>query len=476
MTNRIKEKGVVYTPDYIVRIILDQSGYKGRQILKKHVIDNSCGDGAFLIEIVKRYVETFLEINGSNLFLLMELKNDLETYIHGIELDGYEVLKCINNLNNITKSYGLENIHWDINQGDTLKTDKYNKKMDFVLGNPPYVRVHNLKENFDYVKKGKFTQTGMTDLFIIFYEIGLEMLNDTGILGYITPSSIFNSLAGFDFRRYVIKKKLLTTVIDLKHFQAFENFTTYTAILTLDRKNNRDIVEYYDFNEEKNNKQFVDILKYEDFCINKNWYFGEKNRLDDLKKILTVDIKRKTFEIKNGFATLADKIFIKKEFDFESKYIYPIIKSSTKQWYKVFFPYDQKYNIIEFDLFEKKLQTYLIEYKRELENRSLEKNAKWYAFGRTQGIKDFWKYKVSINNLIKQKEDIKLVLINPGEGIYSGLYIVGDFDFDFIKKTLISDGFVNYIVMLGKYKSGGYYTYSSSDLKKYLIYKLQKGE
>lgn len=64
------------------------------------------------------------------------------------------------------------------------------------FGNPPYVRVHNFKTTLKPLKQNKFTKCGMTDLFISFYEIGINMLCETGKLSYITPSSIFNSVAG----------------------------------------------------------------------------------------------------------------------------------------------------------------------------------------------------------------------------------------------------------------------------------------
>jgi hypothetical protein len=38
----------------------------------------------------------------------------------------------------------------------------------------------------------------------------------------------------------------------------------------------------------------------------------------------------------------------------------------------------------------------------------------------------------------------------------------------------LSSDFLDYVSVLGKYKNGGYYTFSSSDVKKYLIYKLNK--
>lgn len=44
-----KSNGRIYTPDYIVDNILDLSGYTQDNVIRKHVIDNSCGDGATLI-------------------------------------------------------------------------------------------------------------------------------------------------------------------------------------------------------------------------------------------------------------------------------------------------------------------------------------------------------------------------------------------------------------------------------------------
>jgi adenine-specific DNA-methyltransferase len=61
--------------------------------------------------------------------------------------------------------------------------------MDFVVGNPPYVRVHNLGNYYELVKKFSFSQAGMTDLFIVFFEVGLNMLNNNGKMCYISPTS-----------------------------------------------------------------------------------------------------------------------------------------------------------------------------------------------------------------------------------------------------------------------------------------------
>ncbi len=132
--NAKKSKGRVYTPDYIVKNILDMAHYNGVNILKKHVIDKSYVDGAFLKAIVDRYCKTAIENNTS----ADNLKTELETYIHGIEIEAIEHKKCIEALNGLVLKYGLSTeINWDIICSDALLVDKYDNKMDFVLGNPP---------------------------------------------------------------------------------------------------------------------------------------------------------------------------------------------------------------------------------------------------------------------------------------------------------------------------------------------------
>ena len=69
-----KTYGRVYTPKFLVDIILDHTEYTSYDnIVGKHIIDNSCGDGAFLTEIVSRYCKVF---DGT----VEELAKHLQTY------------------------------------------------------------------------------------------------------------------------------------------------------------------------------------------------------------------------------------------------------------------------------------------------------------------------------------------------------------------------------------------------------------
>lgn len=460
-----KKNGWFYTPDFVVQNILDLSGYHDACLLKKHVMDNSCGDGAFLVAVVDRYCEQFFKYSSDH----TELERDLARYIHGIEIDKSACRQCKENLDKIAVKYSLGAVNWDIRCGDALDISEYDGKMDFVVGNPPYVRVHNLGDSFRKIKRFSFAQNGMTDLYIVFYEIGLKMLNSNGVLGYITPNSFFNSVAGKFMRNYFVSNNLIDKIVNLRHFQAFDA-TTYTTIVILKKNRKQKFTDYYQFDEKNNLPYYVESLCADDYYFTSNFYFSEKSRLKELKRILSFVPCVEYFGVKNGFATLADDVFIG-TFDF-SEYVIPVVKASTGKWTQCFFPYREG-KLIPYSTLESnsKIKEYLENNKDLLLKRSLENAADWYGFGRTQGINDVGIAKYSINTLIRNQDDIKLIRCESGQGVYSGLYIITDIDEQCLRKLLFTDDFTDYVSLLGKYKSCGYYTFSSKDLKRYLEYK-----
>lgn len=52
-----KTLGQVFTPTWIVSEILNLVGYNDDTILNKYILEPSCGDGVFLLEIVERYID-----------------------------------------------------------------------------------------------------------------------------------------------------------------------------------------------------------------------------------------------------------------------------------------------------------------------------------------------------------------------------------------------------------------------------------
>jgi adenine-specific DNA-methyltransferase len=83
--DKIKELGMVFTPEYMVKEMLNKLPTEVF-IENKTFLDNSCGDGAFLVEILKRKM--------NNTF---SHKEALST-IYGVELDFDNYIECKKNL------------------------------------------------------------------------------------------------------------------------------------------------------------------------------------------------------------------------------------------------------------------------------------------------------------------------------------------------------------------------------------------
>lgn len=471
MSKAPKHKGQVFTPDYLVKNILDLCGYtETSAIIDNHIIDNSCGDGAFLVEVAQRFIGAYRLAGYSD----DAIKQALETYVHGIELDTDAYTKCIENLTTLSETFNLTGVKWNIINTDALTNTRYLASMDYVVGNPPYVRVHNISTDAKFLKTNySFMREGMSDLYLAFFELGLYMLNDTGILGYVTPSSYFNSKAGGIFRDYIIRGRSLHTVVDFGHYQPF-SATTYVAITLLTKAENA-TVNYYEYDEFEHKPVNHRVLDFGDFVTDSRQLLFGGREVSQTQAILASEGLPKKCVVKNGITTLLDEFFISETLPC-TQFVIPILKASTGAWERCIYPYNENGRPIHFDVLQSDLELSkrYETYKDRLLARDLQKGTEWYEFGRAQGIKDVYKQKYAVNSLIRSKEDIKLVACPPGTGVYGGLYILTDLSEDELRGVLVSDEFEAYVKSLGKYKSGGYYTYSSKELQLYLNYKLAR--
>lgn len=468
-----KKDGKIFTPEPIVKYMLYNNLWRHHE-LDQHIIDNSCGDGAFLCEIVSDYCETY---KFEHMRKGSDLKTTLETYIHGIELDPVEYKKCLENLDAVAEKYGVRDVKWDVQNRDALSCHDYDGKMDYVIANPPYIRTHDLDCDLSGYS---FTENGMKDIYLAFYELGFRMLKDRGSMCYIAPSSWFTSLAGQKMRDYIMKNKYLYSVHDFGHAQVFENATTYVAICVF-RKFKYPYRQPDQILYAKGNDEMIPV-SYDDMCIDGKFYFGTPEQLNQMREIIEYgkDTKRqdKVFQVKNGYATLADDVFIPKDMQGTHRVyhsvrpwnIIPVIKSSTGKQEWCYYPYDKNGKLMEEKYVDEVILETLRKSKDKLEARAT--TEPWYAFGRTQAINDTWKEKWAIKSIVKTPDDLKPVEAPAGTGVYGGLYILTERPEGL--KALETQDFMNYVKMLGKYKSGGYYTFSSKELENYLNWKFEK--
>ena len=103
---------------------------------------------------------------------------------------------------------------------------------DAVIGNPPYVKLQNLRpahgDVADFLRHGRpgvvpppyeSTQTGNFNLYLLFIERGISLLSERGRLGFIAPSLWVTNEYGEGLRHFVAAGRNLDRGIDFKSFQ-----------------------------------------------------------------------------------------------------------------------------------------------------------------------------------------------------------------------------------------------------------------
>ena len=111
---------------------------------------------------------------------------------------------------------------------------------DAIIGNPPYVRIQTMKEWAPvegelYKTLYRSAAAGNYDIYVVFVERALSLLNKTGRLGFILPHKFFNAEYGRALRGIIAEGRHLAAIVHFGDQQIFANATTYTCLLFLDK-------------------------------------------------------------------------------------------------------------------------------------------------------------------------------------------------------------------------------------------------
>lgn len=214
-----------------------------------------------------------------------------------------------------------------------------NGGFDCVIGNPPYLRIQGLKEwapfEVEWYKQNlRSAAKGNYDLYVLFVERGLQLLNSTGKLGFILPHKFFNAQFGEPLRQIITKGKHLHEVVHFGAEQVFAAATTYTCLLLLGKKRNLKFhfTKVSSFSDLSNlvyalrsGKSHPDIRSRELTHIEEGepWEFsadGSDLVLSALRRQshTLADITRKIFV---GLQTSADAIYAMKVSEWETQYV-----------------------------------------------------------------------------------------------------------------------------------------------------------
>lgn len=481
MNDECKRKCQIFTPKENVVQLLDWVGYK-KNLYGKKIIENSCGDGQILIEIVHRYIKDCIKNNLN----LNQIKIGLENDIYGAEIDFVHYQKCIDNLNDIAQIYNITNVTWNVIQKDILQ-ETLNIKFDYVVGNPPYIKYKLLdedtrkfvRENFEVCSIGKF------DYCYAFIEHGIKNLREDGKMAYLIPNSIFKNVFAEQLRDYI--KVNLTDIYDYTTKKLFtkknlenidKDILTSSAVIIIDKSKKTRSINYHDIV----NNQETKIMKKD---LSDKWIFNKNNNEEEQNRVVKFG---DYFKASNTIATLYNKAFVINNYIQNGDYIitednYWIEKAilrkavsprslNSKIEERIIFPYYfeneelKKYTEEEIKKKFPYAYKYLEGHKEKLLERKSDISAKWYEYGRSQAISQSNKEKLLLSTVITK--EVKVYDLSSDTIPYSGIYITSDKEnLNRAKEILKSDEFLQYVKDIGINASGESIRITSKDINNY---------
>lgn len=227
--NKRKILGEFYTPTPTVKYILTSAGYQSNVLIEnRKLIDISCGVGSFVNQAILNLMDRFKTIYNIKYiseFTIEEAKSiilEIKENIVGIDINPIACILCQINIHytifELYKMIKKNEQDYELplfnikNFNALLLTDK--DKYDFVIGNPPYLFIRDITEqDKKLIEKRDFkTGYGQYDYFQIFIELGIELLKEGGILGYIVPDSLLALSNSSNIRKYIYNNTLIKEI------------------------------------------------------------------------------------------------------------------------------------------------------------------------------------------------------------------------------------------------------------------------
>ena len=394
-TSTRKRHGLVYTPAPTVALILDNVLPAGAdELAGSSICDPACGDGAFLTAAAGRILS---RLNRHNALAALGRMT-------GYDIDREALARCRGWLNGaLSEWYPDARIDWNLRERNAFNRAAFRDdrgRFTHIVGNPPYVRVQHLEQYGRRRIAGQWSVIrGATDLYLIFYELGLDLLCSGGALGYITPSSWMRSHSGMALRRSLAAAHRVNRIIDFGEHQVFDDVTTYTAITVIKKDAApADVpVARYD------GQHFYDagVITPDPANPSLPWVAATAAERARLQKLAARGPRLSEIaDIHVGIQTLADSVFIRPAAEsagLERWILRDVCKASVMQdgldpvSRVVIFPYDDNGKLLpESCIADKAPAAYdwLASHKARLLNRDKGRfdPARWYAFGRQVSI------------------------------------------------------------------------------------------
>jgi hypothetical protein len=229
----LEPKGVVYTRTWVVELVLNLAEYSSDNNLVDAVaVEPSAGEGAFLGPMIERLIASCRKFGRS----LLDCRGSLVAY----ELDIASAARARALAVNVLTEHGVEECVAETLAGSWVRNGDYlfeasSFEADFVIGNPPYVRLEDIPAETAALYRETFaTMRGRADLYVAFFEAALCQLKANGVCAFICADRWMRNQYGADLRELVTSAYSVDVVLEMHNADAFhDEVDAYPAITVI---------------------------------------------------------------------------------------------------------------------------------------------------------------------------------------------------------------------------------------------------
>ncbi len=289
---------------------------------------------------------------------------------------------------------------------EMLETDSF----EYIVGNPPYVPIEGLDEAEKKRYRANFTTaSGRFDLYLLFFERALDLLEPGGVLSFITPEKFEYVDTAAPLRRLLTNEDLHVEEIEHVDPDSFSGLITYPSITT---------VRCVDDGGEQHETRVTLRDGTRHMTVfpgdGESWASNVRGaNLEDMETGATLgDV---TERISPGVATGADKMFVldadSVPDEIDEKWVYPTVGGRQLEEFdgpytdSVFVcPYKPAGDLADEDELGDFL-SWLSDRRERLEDRSCVKKGKtWYGWHENPPMDDILQQKVVFHDIAKEPQ------------------------------------------------------------------------
>lgn len=497
--------GAVYTPEYIREHIVSRvlSQLDG-PLSEKKFADIACGCGGFLITLARHLHKAGIPY-----------REIFANCLYGVDIAEYSIdrtrlmltLLALEDEDDEAYQFNLVHANSLIFKWEGVDEVRQHGGFDAIVGNPPYVGASKIdEESKTLIKLWEVSKTGKADMYIPFFQIGIENLMPNGIFGYITVNNFYRSVNGRALRHYFAHRRYEVSIVDFGAEQIFQGRSTYTCLCFV--RNVDDGAVYYTKCESDRLRELQEE-NFERFDYNNlegqdSWSLLPNREQDFISRIREAGIPLEKYAtIRNGFATLRNDVYLFVPTREDERYYYfdsedgevqverEICRNAVKgnilrceedfetNIEKLIFPYRTVERNVVLPIEEDVMRMcypcayrYLENKRGVLNERSKSDKIKpWYLYGRSQalnvtGYKLLFPY-IADNPYFILSEDRDLMFYNG--------YCILDESLEklrFLQKLLSTRLFWHYIEVTSKPYGGNFYALAKNYVKTFGVAKM----